>query len=170
MSKRPMIQTGGLPALRPVLALAVTAFLALVACEHQPLPGVNPTPASAPQAPPPPSTVTVDTTTTTVTETTTSSGQEEVQVEETTTQVEETVPTVTSEQREADIADCYAFSRSQVQRDIDVQDDSSTVVDSTVNPGFTAFTQELTDFGNEKRRGELFDNCMRAKGYAADGY
>lgn len=153
---------------RPLLALACCAFLALVGCENQPLPGVNPTPASAPLAPPPPETV--DVTTTTVTTTTTGTGEEVIEVDETEVQVEETAPAVSSAQREADIADCYAFSRSQVQRDIDVQDDSATIVDSTVNPGFTVFTQELTDFGNEKRRGELFDSCMVAKGYAEDGY
>ena len=165
-----MTDTRAQAPLRLVLALACCALLALVACENQPMPGVNPTPASAPQAPPPPETVDVTTTTVTTTSSTTSTGEEVIEVEETETQVEETVPAVSSEQREADIADCYAFSRSQVQRDIDVQDDSSTVVDSTVNPGFTAFTQELTDYGNEKRRGELFDNCMVAKGYAEDGY
>jgi hypothetical protein len=164
-----MIEPRAPASLRTVLALACCAFLALVACEHQPMPGVNPTPASAPQAPPPPETVDVTTTTVTTTSST-GTGEEVIAVEETETQTEETQPAVSSEQREADIADCYAFSRSQVQRDIDVQDDSATVVDSTVNPGFTAFTQDLTDYGNEKRRGALFDNCMVAKGYADDGY
>ena len=170
MTNRPVAKPGTPVSLRPLLALACCALLTLAACENQPLPGVNPTPASAPQALPPPS-ATVDTTTTVTTTTaTTSSGEEVITVEETEVVVEETEPAVSSEQREADIADCYAFSRSQVQHDIDVQEDSATVVDSTVNPGFTAFTQELDDYGNEKRRGQLFDNCMVAKGYAEDGY
>jgi hypothetical protein len=174
MLSRPFAMT---PNALSLAVLACCSFLALVACEHQPMPGVNPTPSSAPQAPPPPGTTgaagtTVDVTTTTITETAepTAGGGEVVEVDETQTQVQETVPAVSSAQREADMADCYAFARSQVQHDINVQDDSATVVDSTVNPGYTVFTQELTDYGNEKRRGELFDNCMAAKGYAADGY
>ena len=169
---RPFAMT---PSSLSLLVLACCSFLVLVACEHQPMPGVNPTPASAPQAPPPPGTtgdVTTTTTTVTTTVDTTSTGEEIITVDETEvqTQTEPTQPPVSSAQREADIADCYAFARSQVQHDINVQDDSATVVDSTVNPGYTSFTQELTDYGNEKRRGELFDKCMAAKGYAEDGY
>jgi hypothetical protein len=153
--------------------LAFLGLLALGACENQPLPGVNPTPAAAPAvAPPPPavgtSTSTDVTTTTTITTTTDAAGEPVVEVE---TEVDENAQPAsakTPEQREADIEDCYNYAWSQVQHDVQVQDDSSTVVDSTVNPGFTAFTEELDDYGNEKRRGELFDNCMRSKGYSED--
>jgi hypothetical protein len=150
------------------------ALLALGACANQPLPGVNPTPAAAPAvAPPPPgvgtSTSTDVTTTTTVTATTDAAGEPIVEVETEVDPAAQPVAARTPEQREADIEDCYNYAWSQVQHDVQVQDDRSGVVDSTVNPGFTEFTQQLDDYGNEKRRGALFDNCMRSKGYA-EGY
>jgi hypothetical protein len=156
----------------PLIALLV--LLALGGCENQPLPGVNPTPAAAPAAAPPPpgvgtSTTTDVTTVTTVTTTTDAAGEPVVEVE---TEVDESAQPAaakTPEQREADIEDCYNYAWSQVQHDVQVQDDRSGVVDSTVNPGFTEFTQKLDNYGNEKRRGELFDNCMRTKGYT-EGY
>jgi len=149
--------------------LAVCALLALPACEHQPMPGVNPTPASAPIAPPPPTTVDVTDTTVTTTTSIAPSGQEVIEVDETETEVEvEVEPAAYSAAREAAISDCYAFAWSQVQHDVLVQEDRAGIVDSTVNPGFTVFTQELDAYGNEKRRGELFDKCMEAKGYVDD--
>jgi hypothetical protein len=161
-------------AARPGLLLALLAALALGACENQPMPGVNPTPAAAPAVAPPPPGVGTSTSadvvsTTTVSTTTDAAGEPVVEVE---TEVDENAQPAsarTPEQREGDIEGCYNYAWSQVQHDVQVQDDSSTVVDSTVNPGFTAFTQKLDNYGNEKRRGELFDNCMRAKGYT-EGY
>jgi hypothetical protein len=153
--------------------IALLALLALAGCQNQPLPGVNPTPAAAPAgAPPPPAvgtaTTTDVTTVTTVTSATDATGGPVVEVE---TEVDETVQPAsakTPEQREADIEDCYNYAWSQTQHDVQVQDDRAGVIDSTVNPGFTDFTQRLDNYGNEKRRGELFDNCMLAKGYTED--
>jgi len=156
------------------LVLAAAALLALAGCENQPLPGVDPTPAAAPAAAPPPPALGTPTTTdlittTTVTTTTDAAGEPVVEVETETDAGAQPASAKTPEQREADIEDCYNYAWSQVQHDVQVQDDRSGVVDSTVNPGFTEFTQQLDDYGNEKRRGALFDNCMRSKGYA-EGY
>lgn len=151
--------------LRPGL-LAAALLLALAACESQPFPGVDPTPPRGQPAGPPPSNSGLTEETTVVTTTTIEEpGGTVVEEEEI---EEETTPAVTAEQRQADIADCYAYAWSQVKFDEQVQNDTGYLSESSVNPGLTVFTKRLDNYGNEKRRGELFDSCMESKGYTED--
>lgn len=147
--------------LRRLSLAALLLTVALAGCANQPLPGVNPTPART--APPPPATasetVVIEETEVVVNDDgseTVVTVQEEVEV----------VPTVTNAQREADIQDCYAYASAQVTRDERMQDDRAALFSqNNLDPTY-ALVKQMDDFGNERRRGQLFDNCMEAKGYA----
>ena len=157
-------------------ALLLTAGLTLAAragCANQPMPGENPTPARSQPAAPPPSAVsgtTAGSTGGTASGVSLDEGTATGAAPETALEVEgeadDAVEPVTGEARQAAIEDCYNYAWSQVAHDQQVQHDRAALFDES-NIGSTSnFTERLDEYGNEKRRGQLFDNCMAAKGYA----
>jgi len=144
----------------PSFILAAVLAAALSACANQPLPGVNPTPART--SPPPGATtapVVVEEETVVVVD---EDGVERVVAVE---EGVEVVPAVSNAQREADIQDCHAYASAQVTRDERMQDDRAALFSqNNLDPTYALVTQ-MDNFGNEQRRGRLFDNCMEAKGY-----
>lgn len=154
-------------------ALLLTAGLTLAAlagCANQPMPGENPTPARSQPAAPPPSALEGSAGGTTATGAVLEEGTTTGAAPEATLAVEgeagDAVEPVTGEARQAAIEDCYNYAWSQVAHDQQVQHDRAALFDES-NIGSTSnFTERLDEYGNEKRRGQLFDNCMAAKGYA----
>ncbi len=150
---------------RFALIAVLTAVLAvpLAGCANQPLPGQNPTPArSAPAAPPPTGASSGGGGTTTFSTATPAPGTG------VTLQDEQggTTQEPSNEARQKDAEDCYTYAQASVARDIQVQDDRSAIFDeSSNNRDVYAFTNRLDEYGNQQRRGELYDNCMTAKGY-----
>lgn len=150
---------------RLVLVLALAAAAALAGCANQPLPGENPTPArSTPAAPPP-------------TGSSSGGGSGGVNTYGAATPDPNTGVTVQDEegnatkapsdaQKQKDAEDCYTYAQASVARDIQVQDDRQAIFDtSSNNRDVYAFQSRMTEYGNEQRRGELYDNCMTSKGY-----
>ncbi len=161
-----------MPYRRTTLALVLGLSLAaLGACANQPLPGENPTPARVqPTAPPPP---TGGTTTTSYVredgvEVITTTFVEPDPADPTSAVVEgevEVVPEDTSAVRQAAVENCYNYAWSQVAHDQQIQHDRASLFDMSSNADINVFTTRLEEYGNEKRRGRLFDDCMSSMGY-----
>ena len=145
-------------------------LLAVAACGSQPASDGSASPRGAEVAPPPPSSdvvpsgnveappLIVDEEDVVVVE----EEEEVVVVEEGET---ETVLT-SNPARQRDIEDCYAYATAQVARDAQVQKDRAPLfAQFNSNPTYV-WTSRMDAYGNEKRRGKLFDSCMAAKGYA----
>lgn len=144
------------------LSLAV-----LSGCANQPMPGENPTPNRSEPAPPPPSSGGSGGSTGLAPEGTATGADPEAALE-VEGEADDAVEPVTGEARQAAIEDCYNYAWSQVALDQQVQDDRSALFDQSNMGSSSNLSTKLDEYGNEKRRGQLFDDCMAAKGYTQE--
>jgi hypothetical protein len=133
--------------------LAFAALVALAGCANQPFPGQDPTPAAQPKtAPPPPATAGKD------------SSQGGVTVDNGTATYT-TAPSAAATQ--ADMAACYAYASSQKAHDEQIEDDRAAYFNQgTNNASVYAFTSNVANYANEKRQDDLYDECLKSKGYS----
>lgn len=132
--------------------LTLAALVAVAGCANQPFPGQDPTPAAQPKtAPPPPATSGTD------------SSQGGVTLDNggsATTTVPSTAAT------QDDMSACYAYASSQKAHDEQIEDDRAAYFNQgTNNASVYVFTSNVANYANEKRQDDLYNDCLRAKGY-----
>lgn len=155
-----MVQTFDTAQLVRGLGLAVLLGLTVMACQQQPLPGVDPTP---PRTSPPPAGSSQSTPPISVT------GETSVPIGT----IEEdsegwTAKGVSPDQHQADLQSCYAFANAQVRNDEQINDDRGIIFganNAARGGNLYAYNKALRPYASEQRFGELFSNCMISRGY-----
>ncbi len=151
----------GLPVL---LGLTVT----VMACQQQPLPGVDPTP---PRTSPPPD----STPQTTVPQTVPAPARIDGTAIPGTVVQENTSDWISEgaspDQHQADLESCYAFANAQVRYDERINSDRGAIFNqsnSALAGNLYSYNKAMRPFASEQRFGELFSNCMSSRGYQQD--
>ncbi len=149
------------------LGLAVLLSLTVMACQQQPLPGVDPTPPRASPPPEgssqavPPLSVTGETAVPVGNIEEESSGWEEKGKEKGSSEA----------QHQADLQACYAFANAQVRHDEKITDDRQTLYggsNSSQAGNLFSYNKNMRPFSSEQRFDRLFSDCMRSRGYQQD--
>lgn len=67
----------------------------------------------------------------------------------------------------ADVESCYAYSQAQIAHDERIEADSGAAFDAFPSGlGMAALSSRMNQFERKNRRGSLYSECMRAKGYS----
>ena len=75
-------------------------------------------------------------------------------------------PGVSNEQHRSDIEACYRFAWSQVDHDLQIENDVAAArYDQDKGLGFTDLTRRMNLYDHKERRTELINDCMENKGY-----
>ncbi|MEQ8654371.1 MAG: hypothetical protein RIC87_18030 [Kiloniellales bacterium] len=142
------------------VGLAALVVLAVVACQQQPLPGVDPTP---PRASPPPAGSSQSAPPLTVT------GESAIPDKVVQEDASGWVSQGTSpDQHQADLQSCYSFANAQVRHDEQIDDDRGSLFGSNnaARAGnLYSYQRAIRPYGSEQRFEELFRNCMASRGY-----
>jgi type IV pilus biogenesis protein CpaD/CtpE len=77
-------------------------------------------------------------------------------------------PSVSKEQKTADIRDCYTVAEAQVARDRRIDQDIAAGDSGVGATGSQELQRSLAQYGYERRRREVFVQCMYQKGYDRD--
>jgi hypothetical protein len=73
---------------------------------------------------------------------------------------------VTSDQRQADIDDCYNYAAGAVDRSQQIESDSRAARETSADlRGYTDLENRMQAYSGRKRVGTLFVECMQDKGY-----
>jgi len=79
-----------------------------------------------------------------------------------------THPEIPLTKQQSDIEACFSFATAQVSRESQIDDDryqGSSDSDALDLYGETTLTRRVDYYSERRRRGALFDTCMRSKGY-----
>lgn len=78
-----------------------------------------------------------------------------------------TNPNVPLSQHQADIEACFSYASALVERDRQIDSDRALGRDDQNDnlTGLTTLSLRVDHYSEKRRRGSLFDSCMRSKGY-----